>query len=391
MDQVSKIALGKDIVIFDRAAAKGSGLYGEKEDISYLEFRNRVVTITPLMKEILEICRAPHTANEVVQLISGRLQCSHRAIDSSVDVFLKRMMKLGVLVPESELRRRDPAAEFEKVQKLGDFKLLEELGRNRKVRLYKCADDNGNLHAIKLKIGGSPDGSFMREFEILKSLPPHENIRKCIDASAHHGMPFIVFEYVDGRPMSDITEDFSIDTKYFIAWQMLSAISHIHHHKILHGDIHASNFLIGQSGHVHVIDFGMSFREHEEDVDHGGVPQYMSPERMPDHNYLFSKRKGDYVSEIFQVGVCLYLLFSGQYPFNGELLKDVRKLIQFESPSPLTQTDLGEPIPHQFSEIIYRALEKDPAARYQDIQAMICDWTTLMIRNGAAPKESDKL
>jgi len=96
---------------------------------------------------------------------------------------------------------------------------------------------------------------------------------------------------------------------------------------------------------------------------------------MPDDNLAFSEMKGDYVSEIFQIGVCLYFLFSGDYPFNGLLLKDLASSIKHDAPPPLTKTPLGETIPQPIADIISKSMEKDPSRRYQRVADLLQAWS----------------
>jgi len=155
---------------------------------------------------------------------------------------------------------------------------------------------------------------------------------------------------------------------------MLLAMEHLHNHGILHGDIHASNFLVNENNEVKLIDLGMSHRLGDEHVSHGGIAKYMPPERMPDSRLSFSDKKGNYQSEIFQLGICIYFLFSGHLPFGGLLLKDLAHEIKHTDPEPLMVTPLGESISKPVAEVIFRSLEKVPAFRFQSVEEMISAW-----------------
>lgn len=337
------------------------------------------------MRDILEICRVGHTADEVTRMISKRHKLSFQSVYPSVLAFLKRMHRLGVITP---CKRNTEAKQSLKPglkvrDTFGAYTILEEIGRNSNVIVYKCTSkgDKKDLYTLKLLTDRDDEDAFMREYQILKTIPPHPNIRRCLAAGTHDGIPYLLFEYVEGKTLSHVTGKIDLDTKIDITWQLLKAMEHLHRHNILHGDIHGSNFLIDSRNKVYVIDLGMAYGERETDVSHGGVPQYMPPERMPDHNYNFSKHKGDYTAEVFQIGICLYLLFSGNYPFEGRLLKDLRYSIQHVPPMPLDVTEKGEIIPKIVSDIIFRSLEKKPSARYKNISDMLLDWETVSNEN----------
>jgi len=386
-----RITLHKTVEIQDRKLPSINGL-DEKENFSFLKVNHEVVTITPIMREILEVARTPHTVDELIRWVAENGNCSYESVYQPVYSFLRRMGYLGALVYEEDQVADKSAilAELEETKKFGEFTLLKQLGRSHKVALYKCISSEQGPHAYTLKImlKRKPREwrlrEFIKEYEILNFLPPHKNIRGIIDASVHDDIPYILFEHIEGVSMSDIVDEVSLEAKYSIAYQLMTAIDHLHRHQILHGDIHSSNFLIDKENNLHLIDLGMSHFEHEEKISHGGIPRYMPPERMPDHNLNFSERKGDYVSELFQVGVCLYFLFSGNYPFNGLLLKDLANSIKHDAPQPLIKTPRGEAIPQTISDIISKAMEKDPSRRYQSVAEAMQAWA-ISIRNQEWP------
>ncbi len=126
---------------------------------------------------------------------------------------------------------------------------------------------------------------------------------------------------------------------------------------------------------------GMAYHEHDDEKHHGGIPRYMPPERLPDHRIDFSKQKGDYKAEVFQIGVCLYFLFSGQYPFRGLLLTHLADAIKSKAPAPLEKTPLGEVIPDSITHVISKSMEKEPSNRYSSVAHMIDAWTYAVSQN----------
>jgi serine/threonine protein kinase len=317
------------------------------------------------MKEILEHARVPQTKGELITWVSAQHECAVEDISESVDFFLNRMIKFGALVLEDSEQVQRPSGlieELEQTRRFDDFVLLERIGKNRSVAIYKCLKEGNTdtMFSIKILISRESRSYFFREAAILNLLPPHPNVRNCFAATRNRqGVPYLLLEYVDGNSISDprIKRDLSLVSKYKVGAEVMSSINHLHCHGILHGDIHASNFLVDANCCVHLIDLGMAYKESEE-VSHGGIPRYMPPERMPDHNYVFSKKQGDFVSEVFQIGICLYLLLSGKYPFEGLLLKDLAQSIKYINPPALTETLSGEVIAPEISNIVFKALEK---------------------------------
>jgi serine/threonine protein kinase len=384
-----KIVLNNDAVIYD---PKLAGEVTTSENYIFLRCNGDVVTISPLMKEILEQARTPQTKEELAAWLSIQHHCPYEKIFPSVDSFLRRMIKFGAVIKEKDSVPEDSSSfdEIDREKKIDNFILLDLVGKNRSVAIYKCHREGSplQLFSIKILIAKESKKEFFKEADILTSLPDHPNVRKAYESAvSKNKIPYLLLDYVDGKSISDsaIKREAPLPIKYKIASQVMAGIAHLHAHRILHGDIHASNFLVDAEYRVHLIDLGMAFYEHE-DPHHGGIPRYMSPERMPDHNYSFSKMKGDYVSEVFQVGICLYLLISGSYPFDGLLLKDLAKAIKNESPPPLTETFLHEPIPVEICAIIFKAMAKDRNERYQSVKEMLNVWNTITnnLKNGFA-------
>ncbi|HTH54645.1 MAG TPA: protein kinase [Cyclobacteriaceae bacterium] len=385
----TKIVLRNDAVIYDPQLA-GEIISPEKH--IFLRCNGDVVTITPLMKDILEQARTPQTKEELAAWLSIQQHCPYDKIYPSVETFLRRMMKFGAVVKEQDSAPPD-ANIFDKIdqaKKIDDFILSDLIGKNRSVAIYKCHREGipVQLFSMKVLIANESKKDFFKEADILTSMPYHPNVRRCFkSAVSQDNVPYLLLDYVDGSSISDslIKRETPLHIKYRIASEVMSGIEHLHKHHVLHGDIHASNFLVDPDHHVHLIDLGMAFYENE-DTHHGGIPRYMPPERMPDHSYSFSKMKGDYVSEVFQVGICLYLLMSGSYPFDGLLLKDLAKAIKNELPAPLTETSMHEPIPTEISDVIFKAMAKDRNDRYQSVGEMLHEWNKITnnLKNGFA-------
>lgn len=389
-----KMILRRDAQLLEPSAL-GQVTHGE--DYFFLMSQGDMVTVTPLMKELLEQLRTPHTPQELATWLSIKHHCDYESLYPTVSSFISRMKKFGAVVEEGA--QADLANSiFEKLEQdkqFDDFILGDRVGKNSDVAIYKCwrRNEPDHVFSIKILIQGDSKDSFLREAELLNSMPKHPNVRQCFEASVNaNGTPYLLLEYVDGKSISDsaVKRELPLRAKYQIGSELMAGMNHLHSHGILHGDIHASNFLVDQDYHVHLIDLGMSFSESDTDVRHGGIARYMSPERMSDHNYSFSKRKGDYASEIFQIGICLYLLLSGKYPFEGLLLKDLAHAIKNYSPAPLTETFLGESIPSSVAKIVFKALEKTPTMRYKTVQEMLSDWTSAInnIDNGHVVLES---
>src|SRR6267378_5267059 len=125
-----RITLHKTVEIQDGELLSSNGLEGN-EHFSFLRVNHDIVTITPIMREILEVARTPHTVDELIRWVAENQQCSYESIYQPVYSFLRRMGHLGALVYEEDQVGDKPTilAELEETKKFGDFTLLELIGR----------------------------------------------------------------------------------------------------------------------------------------------------------------------------------------------------------------------------------------------------------------------
>ncbi|KAJ6715771.1 SERINE/THREONINE KINASE FAMILY PROTEIN [Salix koriyanagi] len=206
-------------------------------------------------------------------------------------------------------------------------------GSYGKVVLYQSSID-GKLCAIKafhkshlLKLRVAPSETAMndvlREVMIMKMLD-HPNIVNLIevidDPNTDHF--YMVLEYVDGKwvwegsgPPGGIGEDTA--RKYLR--DIVSGLMYLHAHNIVHGDIKPDNLLVTRSGIVKIGDFSVS-QVVEDDNDElrrsPGTPVFTAPECCLGLTYHGK------AADTWAVGVTLYCMILGQYPFLGETLQD---------------------------------------------------------------------
>ncbi|KAH8499407.1 hypothetical protein H0E87_018065 [Populus deltoides] len=241
-------------------------------------------------------------------------------------------------------------------------------GSYGKVVLYQSSID-GKLCAIKafhkshlLKLRVAPSETAMtdvlREVQIMKMLD-HPNIVNLIevidDPNTDHF--YMVLEYVDGKwvwegsgPPGGIGEDTA--RKYLR--DIVSGLMYLHAHNIVHGDIKPDNLLVTRSGTVKIGDFSVS-QVVEDDNDElrrsPGTPVFTAPECCLGLTYHGK------AADTWAVGVTLYCMILGQYPFLGETLQDTYdKIVN----NPLV---LPDELNSQLKELLEGLLCKDPAQR----------------------------
>ncbi|MEN3333157.1 MAG: eukaryotic-like serine/threonine-protein kinase [Blastocatellia bacterium] len=268
---------------------------------------------------------------------------------------------------------------------LGHYRIVSRIGAGGMGEVYLAEDVHlGRPVALKiLPPDLSSDNERLRRFEQearAASALNHPNIITIHEVGIHDGARFIATEFIEGRTLRDHLREhpLSIHEALDIAIQVASALQAAHQAGIIHRDIKPENVMLRPDGYVKVLDFGI-VKLTEQFVDHHagttdaflatdgvqtesnivmGSPSYMSPEQA-------RGQKLDGRTDIFSLGVMLYEMIAGRRPFEGETMSDVIVAILERKPQPLAEID-AETSP-RLETIVYRALAKDRAARYQSV------------------------
>lgn len=197
---------------------------------------------------------------------------------------------------------------------------------------------------------------------------------------------FIVMEFVDGGTLEDRIEagDIPTDESLSILRQMLHAFEHAHKVSVIHRDIKPANIMLTPAGVVKVTDFGLAKQSQPDmmsTVTQGvmGTLYYMSPEQVRGMGDV------DHRSDLYSLGMTAYEMLAGKLPFpEGAGEFDImRSIVDTDFPSPSEQN--GD-CPTGLSEIVMRAIHKNPDERFQTATEMlraIDSWSP----QPASPKE----
>ena len=125
----------------------------EGEKFSFLKFRSKIVTITPVMREILETVKTPRVVEEVLKEVCEQNQCSVESINGAVISFLNKMMKMGVLTFEGKKGKSTTFLDqWEETKTFREFTLLELIKKKNTAYLFKCCktDEPDIFYTLKI-------------------------------------------------------------------------------------------------------------------------------------------------------------------------------------------------------------------------------------------------
>jgi len=240
-------------------------------------------------------------------------------------------------------------------ERIGAYHITGLIGQGGMGAVYEGERDSGDFaHKVAIKVirpgvlSDSLIARFRRERQILADLG-HANIARLLDGGElEDGSPYIIMEYIDGRPITDWADqqDLGLDDRLWLFADACSAVRHAHQNLIVHRDITPSNVLVTQAGQVKLIDFGIA-KPNDVDVvsmqasssslvSLSFTPGFAAPERAQGAGT-------NTLSDIFSLG----------------------KLLEV----------LTENLPHSddISAIISRATMIDPTKRYASVDALMDD------------------
>ncbi|MFQ5684690.1 MAG: protein kinase, partial [Candidatus Binatia bacterium] len=256
------------------------------------------------------------------------------------------------------------------------YRILEKLGEGGMGVVYK-AEDQRLERTVGIKLLPrhiTADEQVRKRFENEAKAAAglnHPNIATVYAIEESDDETFIVMEYIDGQELKSAIDDrqLSIDDILNYATQIAEGLQAAHEKGIVHRDIKSSNIMISDKGLVKIMDFGLAKLAGQSKLTKTGTTMgtmaYISPEQL-------QGREVDQRTDIWAFGVVLYELLTAQLPFKGEYEQAVMYSILNEEPEPLD--GLRPDIPPALSNVVRKALEKDPKARYHSLQDIIVDF-----------------
>jgi len=255
----------------------------------------------------------------------------------------------------------------------GRFVIERPLGAGGMGAVYLARDEQlGESVALKVIAGmalldpGSAE-RLRREASLARKIS-HPNVVRMHDLGEEHGLLFVSMEYVAGESLGARIQRLGTLTpaqlRPLVA-QLCEGLSAAHAVGIVHRDLKPANVLIDANDRVKLIDFGIA----RGDLQAGmtatnmvvGTPEYMAPEQV---------RGGavDARTDVYALGAVLYHALTGRPPFRGETPISVGLAHCQDPVTPPRQ--LRPDIPAVWDQVITRALEKTPAARFPTVQAL---------------------
>jgi tetratricopeptide (TPR) repeat protein len=266
----------------------------------------------------------------------------------------------------------------------GHLQLVERIGRGAFGEVYRAWDTRLDREvALKLlpadgSAGDRTASAIIHEGRLLARVR-HPNVVTIYGAEQISGRIGLWMELVRGQTLEQILDErkvVSTTEAIDIGLELCRAISAVHGAGLLHRDIKTHNVMRAEDDRILLMDFGTG-RELDDDTssDLAGTPLYLAPE-------VLNGRPATVQSDIYSLGVLLYHLVTGSYPVHAQTVRDVRRA--HERGDRIAVRTARSGVPRKIARVIERAIDRNPARRYQSAEALGADLRALKPRRTTA-------
>jgi len=254
--------------------------------------------------------------------------------------------------------------------RVGDYEIVEVLGAGGMGQVYKVRNVlSERIEALKVllpTLGGDTElaDRFLREIKVQAALD-HPNIAKLHTALRASNQLLMVMEFVEGVSLETLLKHGQLLVQDAVGYtsQLLDALGYAHARGVVHRDIKPANIMRTPAGTIKLLDFGIARITTDRKLTQTGTTlgsiYYMSPEQIKGSD-------PDPRSDLYSLGVVLYEMVTGKKPFQGDSNYSIMAAHLQQTPPP--PIEVVPWVQGPSSDVIMKAIAKDPDARFQSAQ-----------------------
>lgn len=311
---------------------------------------------------LLSLFRTPRTIVDAVLENSRTLGKAPKALLDELIPHLETFLENRVLVPVGSEEQQEIRPRHEAGATIAGWEIVRCVSLIEDSEVYQLRKGS-EIAALKIARTAAVRRQFDNEAAVLRRLDGCGVAPRLIDAGMHEERAFLIMEWASGVEASVASAERRHDRAALIEMcaSIAAAYATLHARGVLHADVHPRNAIVGDR--VLLVDFGLSrFAEAPGDEGRGGVSYFRDPESFRDEP---PSERG----EQYSVAALLYLLLAG-VPYLDFRLEREEMLRQIDNDPPLPFATRGIPPWPDVEAILFRALEKHPADRYDSVEEM---------------------
>ncbi len=257
-------------------------------------------------------------------------------------------------------------------EKIGKYQIVSKLGQGAMGEVFRAHDPVLNRDVAVKRISAGLDADemvrkrFQREAQAVANLS-HPHIITVYELGFEGDQAFMAMELLEGKDLKHVIANrkLTLGEKLSVMEQMAEGLAFAHSNDIVHRDLKPANIHLLPGDKVKIMDFGLARTAGSDMTSTGtvmGTPHYMSPEQV-------RGQKADARSDVFALGCICYELLTGKKPFDAESMHGVLFKVMQEEPPHIVE--IAPSVPPVLTQLVERALAKDPAERPQSAGEML--------------------
>jgi hypothetical protein len=252
----------------------------------------------------------------------------------------------------------------------GRYEKLKKLGQGSFAEVWLVRDteelEGPRQYVAKIPFIRAANAKFRQEADICRRLSPHPGVVRQVDVLEDEDKVVLIQEYLNGQTLEDmLSGEIPRPLVEHLILQLIDVVAHAHQHRIMHRDIKPGNILVQPDGTMKLLDFGAAkiLKDKEISTTMVGSRPFMAPEQI--------MGKSEVLSDIWAIGVIMYMLYCEELPFYSEIEKLLIDQILEKEPTPPRK--LNPELDPAIEAIILKCLEKDVKKRYASALALKAD------------------
>jgi serine/threonine protein kinase len=252
----------------------------------------------------------------------------------------------------------------------GRYEKLKKLGQGSFGEVWLVRDteelDGPREYVAKIPFIRTANAKFRLEADICRRLSPHPGVVRQVATLEDEDKVILIQEYLPGQTLEEMLgEELPRPLVERLTMQLIEVVAHAHEHRVMHRDIKPGNIMVLPDGTLKLMDFGAAKLLREKDISSTmvGSRPFMAPEQI--------MGKSEIRSDLWAVGVIMYMFYTEDLPFYSEVEKLLIDQILEKEPVPPRQ--INPEVSPALEAIILKCLEKDVNRRYVSAQALKAD------------------